>query len=199
MCRLLETIKLKNGKLENLFYHNLRMNAAKAELYNANAGIRIEEEIRIPEEFKKGLYRCRVTYSRTIDEIVFVPVQPRSFHRLKTVHHNRIDYHLKFADRSILNELYAQRGNADEIMIIKNGLVTDCTIGNLVFFNGSEWVTPDTPLLKGTQRQALLDRQLIREKKIGETDLPLFQKVGIINAFFDLNNMPVIKNENIFK
>ncbi len=65
-------------------------------------------------------------------------------------------------------------------------------------FDGENWMTPDTPLLKGTRRQALLDLRLITERTITERDLPCFQKVGIINAFLDLNHMPVIKKENIF-
>jgi 4-amino-4-deoxychorismate lyase len=197
MCLLLETIKLNNGVLENLFYHNRRMNAARAELFNASTAIQLEKEVQIPDQFKEGLYRCRITYNDTIMQNEFIPVHPGIFNRLKIIIHDRIDYHLKFADRTLLNALFAHRDNADEIIIIKDGLVTDCTIGNLVFYDGSEWITPDMPLLKGTQRQALLDRQLITEKRITEKDLFYFQKAGIINAFFDLDHMPEIKIENI--
>lgn len=198
MCRLLETIQLKEGILENLPYHNSRLNAARKELFGISSAIRLEKEIRIPDELKKGLYRCRVTYAGSIHQVEFLPVQHRSFHSLKIVHDDHLDYHLKYADRSRLNELYAQREQADEIVIIRKGLVTDCTIGNLVLFDGEKWITPDTPLLKGTQRQALLDLRLITERRITEGDLSCFQKVGIINALLDLNHMPVIKKENIF-
>lgn len=198
MCLLLETIKLNNGVLENLFYHNLRMNAARAELFNAGTAIQIEKEVLIPDEFKEGLYRCRIIYNDAIEQTEFLPVRPRIFNCLKIIIYDRIDYHLKFADRSLLNALFSHRENADEIIIIKDGLVTDCTIGNLVFYDGVEWITPDRPLLKGTQRQALLDRKLITEKRITEKDLIDFQKAGIINAFFDLDHMSEIKIENIF-
>jgi 4-amino-4-deoxychorismate lyase len=39
MCLLLETIKLQNGVLENLYYHNLRMNAAREELFRTASSI----------------------------------------------------------------------------------------------------------------------------------------------------------------
>ncbi|MGV8095304.1 MAG: aminotransferase class IV [Mangrovibacterium sp.] len=195
---MLETIKLNNGILENLPYHNLRLNAARTELFSVKDTFQLEKEVLVPDEFKRGLYRCRITYGRTINQIEFSAISPRVFNHLKIIHHDRIDYHLKFTDRSLLNELLAQRENAEEIIIIKNGLVTDCTIGNLVFYNGTEWITPDTPLLRGTQRQALLDQHLITEKRINETELLSFKKVGIINAFFDLSNMPEIKIKNIF-
>jgi len=48
---------------------------------------------------------------------------------------------------------------ADEVVFIKNGMVTDCSIGNLLFFDGHEWITPYIPLLKGTQRAFLLDKK----------------------------------------
>jgi 4-amino-4-deoxychorismate lyase len=198
MCLLLETIKLNNGIFENLPYHNLRLNAARTELFSAKDTIQIEKEVLVPDEFRRGLYRCRIIYGQTIHQVEFLAINPRIFSHLKIVHHDRIDYHLKFADRSLFNELLAQRKHAGEIIIIKNGLVTDCTIGNLVFYDGAEWITPDTPLLKGTQRQALLDRHLVTEKRINETELLCFKKVGIINTFFDLSNMPEIKIENIF-
>lgn len=198
MCRLLETIKLNNGVLENISYHNLRINTARAELFKTDTDIQLEREVTIPCEFEKGLHRCRIVYKDIIEEIEYTPVPSRSFNKLKIIIHDRIDYHLKFEDRSLLNELFAQRGNADEIIIIKEGLVTDCTIGNLVFYDGTEWITPDKPLLNGTQRQALLDRELIIEKRIIEKELFDFQKAGIINTFFDLDHMPEIKIENIF-
>jgi len=198
MCLLLETIKLNNGVPENIHYHNLRLNAARAELFNGVSAIQIEKEICVPDAFKKGLYRCRITCGRQIELVEFIPVQTRIFKRLKIIRYDRIDYHLKYADRSLLAALFAQRENADEIIIVKNELITDCTIGNLVFFDGINWMTPDTPLLKGTQRQALIDRKMIFEKRISEKDLNFFKKAGIINAFFDLNNMPVIKIRNIF-
>jgi len=117
---------------------------------------------------------------------------------LKLVRDDKIDYHLKYADRSALNKLLEQKGENDEVIIIKNGMVTDCSIGNLIFFDGHNWNTPDTPLLKGTQRKYLLDKKLIRECNIKEEDIFKYQKVGIINALLNKANMIVLQTENIF-
>ncbi|MEL7589111.1 MAG: aminotransferase class IV [Prolixibacteraceae bacterium] len=198
MCRLLETIRLENGILQNIFYHNRRMNASRTELFNTSDSIQLEKEITVPEELKRGLYRCRVVYGSVIDQIEFLPLSPKNFERLKIVHDNLIDYHLKFADRSGLEKLFSLREKADEIIIVRNGLVTDCTIGNLVFDDGNGWLTPATPLLNGTQRQALLDKKLIKEAEITERNLPHFLQAGIINVFFDLKNMPRVKITDIF-
>ncbi len=197
MCQLLETIKLENGKLFNLSYHSQRMNAARAEIFDTIEPISLDDCIITPKEFKAGLFRCRITYSHEIEKIEFIPQNIRQFKKLKTVFQNEIDYHLKYADRRLLNDLFAKRGDADEIIIIKNGMVTDCTIGNLVFWNGKRWETPDTPLLKGTQRQSLLDKKLIFEQKISTYDLEKYSQIGIINAFFDLKSMPIIQIGNI--
>jgi len=197
MCQLLETIKLHDGKLYNLSYHNQRLNNARRELFPNCTPINLAESIQIPDTCSQGLFRCRVLYAETILTIEFIPQQQRSFNNLKLVFDDSIDYHIKFADRTRLNELLAQRGEADEIIIVKNGEITDCSIGNLVFYDGSDWVTPANPLLRGTQRQKLLEAGEIHEEIILMDDLKTFKNAGIINAFFDLKNMPIIKIENI--
>ena len=93
--------------------------------------------------------------------------------------------------------MFAQRENCDDIIIVKNGLVTDSFAANLLFFNGKDWVTPTTPLLKGTKRQLLLDRGIIIEKEIMEEDVFGFQKVGLINAMIDFEEMPIVSVEKI--
>ena len=81
--------------------------------------------------------------------------------------HADIEYPLKYEDRHEINHLFGQKGDADEIIIIKNGLVTDTSIANLAFFDKGQWITPAQPLLNGTTRQRLLD-----ENKIICADIP---------------------------
>jgi len=197
MCRLIETIELKNGNLSGILYHNKRLNAARRELFGIKESIAIEKEIVIPAKFKKGIFRCRLLYDKYIIKTEFFPIKERCFSGLKLVHDDKIDYHFKYADRSALNKLLEQKGENDEVIIIKKGMVTDCSIGNLIFFDGDDWITPDTPLLKGTQRAYLLDKKLIRECSIKEGDIFKYQKVGIINALLNKSNMIVIPIENI--
>jgi len=198
MSLLLETVKLENGRLFNLEYHNRRMNAARLELFGVLPPVDLAEVIQVPDECCDGLFRCRIVYSNKIESIEFIPQQERTFSSLKAVSCDHIDYHLKYADRSLLNELYAQRGEADEIIIVRNNEITDCCIGNLLFYDGQSWVTPANPLLKGTQRQKLLETGHIQEEFIVLQDLGNYSKVGIINTFFDLKNMPIIEIDNIF-
>lgn len=196
MSLLLETIKLENGKLANLSYHNQRFNHAREKLFSLSPQD-LSELIKIPSQYKQGLYRCRVVYGKEIKKIDFVAHKPRQIKSLQVVYDNSIRYSYKYADRKHLQKLVDQRRNSDEIIIIKNHLVTDCSIGNLVFFDGEKWLTPNRPLLEGTQRQKLIDQRQIFPARITKYDLWNFQEAGIINVFYDLTNMSHIKNRNI--
>jgi 4-amino-4-deoxychorismate lyase len=168
------------------------------EWYPEAAMIPLASAISVPADCASGVYKVRVLYRETIEKIEITPYLFRSVKSLKIVHHETIDYHLKYTDRQILQELYARRGICDDIIIVKNGLVTDSFAANLLFFDGKKWITPTTPLLKGTQRQFLLDRGIISEQEIREEEVKTYQKVGLINAMINFDEMPVIPIKRIF-
>lgn len=143
----------------------------------------LAHQISIPDDAQQGIYKCRVVYGRDIEQVEFVPYQQRAIRTLRRVPCDTIDYSHKYADRSLLNQLFAQRGNCDDVLIIKNGLVTDTSYANIVLYDGQRWVTPAHPLLRGTRRQYLMDIGLIQEAVIEENDLSHYQKFQIINAF----------------
>jgi len=197
MSPLLETIKLKDGRLHNLHYHNKRFNAACREYFGIDDKIDLNELISIPENRLAGLFRCRVTYSPKIEKIEFIPHKYREIKSLKLVTDNSVDYRFKFSDRSHLNKLFELRGHSDDILIVKNGCITDSFTANPVFYDGEKWWTPDTPLLPGTQRARYLEEGKIRERRIIPDDLSRYQKAGLINALWDMEDMPVIEIGNI--
>ena len=197
MSPLVESIKLKDGKLFNLEYHQSRMNNALAELFPETRAIDLAKVISIPEDCSQGIFKVRVLYGPSVEAIEIEPYHFRTIRSLKVVHHESIDYHLKYTDRQILQELSVQRGDCEDIIIVKNGLVTDAFAANLIFFDGQKWLTPNSPLLKGTQRQLLLDQEIISEQEIREEDIPTFQKVGLVNAMINFEDMPVISIEKI--
>lgn len=197
MSPLVESIKLKDGKLFNLGYHQNRLNDALAELFPEAATIDLASAILIPEHCSSGIFKVRVLYGPIVEAIEIDPYQFRTIQSLKVVHHESIDYHLKYTDRQILQQLFAQRGDCDDIIIVKNGLVSDAFAANLIFFDGQKWLTPNSPLLKGTQLQYLLEQGIITEIEIKESDISSFQKVGLINAMVSFEDMPVIRIEKI--
>lgn len=185
--KLLETIRLKEGKLMNIEYHAARFNQARAKLFGITTPLDLSKFIQIPNDCLTGIYRCRLIYERDIEEISFTPYQFKSIQSLKIVEAPKIAYAYKWADRDVFGKLLQQNSEADEIIIVQNGLLTDCTFANLAFWDGSKWFTPDTPLLKGTKRAKLLKKKQIIEKSIRVSDVKNFQKVCLINAFLDLD------------
>lgn len=198
MYPLVESMKLKNGLIQNLEYHQSRLNRSMNELFPELKKIDLNHEISIPENCTSGIFKLRVLYRQTIDKIEIEPYQFRSIQSLKVVYHESIDYHLKYTDRQILQELFAQRGTCDDIVIVKSGFVTDSFAANLLFFDGERWFTSNTPLLKGTKRQFLLDAGIISERVIRKDDIRSYQKVGLINAMVEFEEMPVVPVEQIF-
>lgn len=198
MCPLLESLKLKDGVVQNLEYHQARMNRSLAELFPGAPEINLAKAIVLPANCLSGLYKVRVLYGPSVEAVEFSEYQFRVIESLKVVRHESIDYHLKYSDRLILNDLFALRGDCDDVIIVKNGLVTDSFAANLLFFDGGAWFTPERPLLNGTKRQLLLDRGIISEKEIREKDIYNYQKVGLINAMIDFEEMPVIPIEKVF-
>jgi 4-amino-4-deoxychorismate lyase len=123
-----------------------------------------------------------LSYSKEIDVIKWEPYSPRTIRKIQRVYHDTIDYSYKYEDRNDLNTLFAQREDADEILIIRNGLVTDSFYCNVAFYDGHAWLTSNSPLLPGTQRAFLLDAGIIQEAEIRESDLEKYSKAKLFNA-----------------
>ena len=197
MCQLVESIKLKDGVIQNLEYHQMRMNRSMDELFPKGEKINLATVISIPDNFASGIFKVRVLYGNSVQKIEIEPYTFRTIQSLKVVHHESVDYHLKYTDRQILQKLFAQRENYDDIIIVKNGSVTDSFAANLLFFDGETWVTPNSPLLKGTKRQLLIDQGFVFEKKIRVEDIRSYQKIGLINAMIGFEEMPMIEIEKV--
>lgn len=181
MDQLLETIKIINGKPQFLEFHQARLNYARKTLFNTQEVINLEQVIHNPP--KEGIYRCRIIYSRNIEQLEYLPHPERNFRTFQLVEHNSIVYNFKFLNRDTLNRLVERKGQADEILIIKNGLITDTSIANVAFLDKDDhWITPATPLLKGTTRERLLSENRIVEAEIKLADLPKFTQMAMLNA-----------------
>ncbi len=198
MSPLIETIRLNDGAFFNLEYHQQRMNVAFQNLFPKASLPDLDQLIQTHPFPDKGLYKTRIIYNCESIKIEYQPYQRRNIDSLQIVIDDRIDYSFKWEDRKSLSELLKNKGTADEILIVKDGLITDTSYSNIVFYDGQHWITPTTPLLKGTQRQFLLDHHQISEAKIRVGDLKSFKQAGLINAMMPMEEMPVIAIKNIF-
>lgn len=194
MCLFIESIRIENGVIYNLPYHNERLNRTRNVFWKDCTPINLIDYIRMPH--KKGIVKCRIVYEKEIKEIVYTPYSMREIDTLRIVHSDGINYTYKSTDREELNRLYVGRGDADDVLIVRNELITDTSIANVAFYDGCEWYTPQTPLLKGTQRAFLLDRQIIKEKEITLKQLFTYSRITLFNAMIEFGQIefPVKKH-----
>src|SRR5690242_4327143 len=196
MSLLIESIKLLDGEFHNLFYHEQRMNRSLKILCGVHDHMNLEAFLQHVDKPEKGLYKCRVVYDENSREIEFMPYQPKSINRLRIVEHDRINYEFKYQDRKTINRLFELRKDCDDILIVKRGLVTDSSYANIVFRKGKRWFTPWSPLLKGTQRQKLLERNVIYEEEITAGEISSYDSFKLINAMLEFEG-PEIDVSNI--
>jgi 4-amino-4-deoxychorismate lyase len=184
MYPLFETIRYKNGVAENLLFHQQRVDYTLKQL-GANRSIRLAEHI-IAHPDKpnsdNNVYKCRFKYDLTGNALV--QFESYSIKNIDTITIHDIGqnaYPFKFTDRTWLNEMVSNAGT-DEVILSQNGYIKDASYANLVFFDGTQWVTPSQPLLMGTRRASLLKAGIINEAPIQIKDLNTFIDLKFINA-----------------
>lgn len=183
--RLIETIKIVNCRCLNIDYHSSR------------AGFTIPMPV-IDNEFEHGVVKWRIVYG---DEL---PIESKMTHYIKPqisslviVDGGSIEYSKKYENRSEIDKLKALKGNCDDVLIVKNGFVSDTSFCNIVFENRHGLFTPSTPLLKGTKRQKLIDEGVISECCIRIEDISKYSRAYLINAMIELEDNVMIQIENI--
>ncbi len=184
---LLETIRCEGGTAHHLLYHQRRLDASLNSL-----GIDIQYNLSnliIPPD--NELYRCRFLYDELHYTIEYHPYSPKKVTSLRLIHADAIDYSLKYANRNTLQELFDQRDGCDDILIVKNGYLTDTTIANIALFIENQWLTPISPLLSGTSRLRLIDEGKIIPVPLRISDVRNASKIALMNAmtgFVEIEN-----------
>jgi 4-amino-4-deoxychorismate lyase len=175
---LLETIRIEAGSTLHLDYHNQRFNLVRKRLFSIHKPIDLADLITPPPE---GLYRCRILYGRTIQKVDYIPYAPKSIKTISLVESD-ISYSFKYADRSELEHLLSLSPQSDEVLIVKEGLLTDTTVANVAFLEKGKWITPKRPLLEGTTRKRLLDEGFLTAKTIRSDEIDRFNGFALMNA-----------------
>lgn len=178
MSLLLETIKIEEGVVFNLPYHQARFDTSRNELFEVRDVLELSSIIEAPQ---KGLYRCRILYDQEIHSIEYIPYTAKNIKKLKIVTSD-ITYNYKYANREALNTLLEKASGFDEIIIEKEGYLTDTTISNIAFYDGDKWLTPTQPLLRGTMRAKLLDEGFLHKKKIKKEELKNYSQIALMNS-----------------
>ena len=182
-----ETIKCEDYEIFNLLYHEKRVSDT------IGMNLNLQDYIYPPTS---DLLRCKLIYTQDgIEDVQFYKYKKREIKSFKLIYEDKIEYSKKYLNRVSLDKLYNQKDSCDEIIIIKNGFVTDTSIANIAIFDGNNWITPKTPLLKGTTRARLLEKKDIFESDISVDILKNAKKIALMNAIIGFE---VIEDYSLF-
>lgn len=192
--QFVETIKIEKGEAQAIAYHQERLERTLRHFFPSlcNATSMPSLEKLVAPTADMDFYKARVVYGEQgVKDITYAAYAMREIRSLQVVENDAITYDYKSTDRSSLNALVAQKGDCDEIIIVKHGLLTDTSFTNLAIYDGKHWVTPKRPLLLGTKRAALLDKGIIQEADITLNDLRNAVKVSLFNAMIEFGEREV--------
>ena len=193
MYRFIETIRLENHRLQHLDWHNKRLNETRRHFFGSVPDVDLAETLILPENMDEGVYKCRIVYGEQMEEVTFQPYTPKSVYALRLVTDDHAAYSYKFENRAMLELLLTQKGEADDILIVRDHCITDTSYSNVALFDGLHWYTPDTYLLNGTCRQRLLAEGILRETHVTLNDLVGYEEIRPINAMLLLERTPSVR------
>lgn len=183
-----ETVKCDDGMAYNLEYHCRRI--ARTIMINVNLQ---EYILPISDDFLK----CKVFYDHYgVIDVEYTPYIKRIINSFKLMYDDTIEYKCKSVNRDHINTLFEQRGNADDIIIVKDGFITDTSIANLAIYDGTSWLTPKGSLLRGTMQEQLLDKKELIQANISVEMLKNAKKIALLNAMVGMN---VLENFTIIE
>ncbi|AEE13995.1 hypothetical protein Thena_0349 [Thermodesulfobium narugense DSM 14796] len=197
MCQFIETIKLYNSNYFNLEYHQRRVDLTQKKFFGIS-NLDLERILPDPEDFARGVYKLRIVYSEKLESVDISKYNVKSLKALRLVFSNEIDYSYKFSDRGIFDNLKKCCKSFEEILIIKNNLVTDTSFSNIALYKNGIWYTPESYLLNGTKRQSYLDKGILKEAEITLEKIFLYEKISLINAMLDLGDICIDVRDLIF-
>lgn len=198
MSQLVETMCVRDGRLLNALYHSERFNRTVKALFNNTIPVDLEKTITVPAYAKSGIFKCRVEYDEYIRKIEFTPYEPKEIRSLRFVEDDKIDYQYKFIQRDAINKLFEMRGEYDDIIIVRKGMITDSSYANIIALDKKgKWHTPTTCLLAGTQRAKLLMDGKVKVSVITPARLRNYREVRLINAMRGVDDSEGIATESI--
>ena len=187
MYPLFESIKVVDGKIQNVDWHEERYARSYEVMYSKRPLTQMISHVEIPEAAREGIYKLRISYNDRYKKIEFEPYKLKEIKTLKPLLLDNLDYGLKYTDRSALQAAYEQREDCDDVLIIKDGLVTDSSYANILLHDGKQWITPSTPLLGGTARARLIAEGVVEEREVTLGQLHSFECFKLVNALRDFD------------
>ena len=182
----IETMNICDYRIELLQYHKKRVLNTCGFWRMKTPDINFQQLID-NNPFCSRRVKCRIVYDNSNFSVDYFPYKNKEINTLRLVFDNDICYSYKSIDRSRIEFLLEQKDKCDDVIIVKNGLLTDCSYANLVFQKEGSLFTPAKPLLNGVQRQFLIKTHRIEEADITVYDYMRYERVLLINAMMDLD------------
>ena len=211
MCRFIETICAIDGRPQALDQHRARVRhsvracwAGAAEHRVASAAEDVLEQAlamsraQILGVAPENRRKLRVVYRvppngdaelPSVEECDLLPYQVPSIASLRVVDGGDIAYDLKYHDRTALQALYELRAGCDDVLIVRDGLLTDSSYCNIALHDGTRRVTPATPLLAGTRRARLLEEGRLETADIPIGSIGRYSQISLFNAMIELDEL----------
>jgi len=189
MCRFIESIKLQDGVFYRLELHQERVNKTFMTYFPDKKPIDLVKNIYLSTIPQIGIYKCRIVYDSSVQSLEYIYYVRREIRSLKLVDTDMESKAFKLEDRTGLNAAFDQRGDCDDVLLVKNGFLTDTSYSNIALFDGKQWFTPRTPLLYGVNRAGLLAEGKIIEKDIKTEELVNFQQITLFNALIEFGDI----------
>ncbi len=206
MYPCIEAIEWLDGRAQRLEYHQRRVEAAfrclfptvqpfdiAAELERFRSGekLYIETAMHQNNSFfpQVGRYKLRLMFDDQLRNVECIEYHQRRVETLKLVEVHYATTSYKSSSRQPIDAAFAQRGNCDDVLLVRDGLLTDSSYANIALYDGHTWISPRIPLLYGTRRAYLIDHQLIVTDDIRVEDLPRFQRIRLFNALIGFGEL----------
>jgi 4-amino-4-deoxychorismate lyase len=178
---LIETIRIQNGRVRYIKYHNRRCNISRQKLFGSKHLIDLRNVINSKALLGPEV-KCRITYDDKIRKVEYEPYLLKPIQTLQFIEIGKYECSFKYKDREKLKDFYNQRGDKDDVLMTKNGYVCDTYYANVALQKNGNWYTPKEPLLQGTNRARLLEKEMISEASIHIDQLVEYNAITIFNA-----------------
>ena len=191
MFPLFETIKIQHHKVFLFEDHWARMKHSMKALSGRALDFNLTENHILQEIKTDGLFKCRVVYNENEYQIEIVSYEKRHIEKIVCIQDDDLSYPLKFTNKNGFIKHTSNLPATIEPIFVVDGFLTDSSYSNIALWNGREWHTPKAPLFFGVRRKALLSENRIVEKEIAYKDIHQYQKVSLINAMLDLEELEI--------
>ena len=155
--RMLRTLRKQGAETSSTFLQSLLSTSPWQE---------VEAYLTEQQILPATTYRLTLEYSLAgLSAIRLVPYCKRTIRALRPLPlPDGFDYSYKYADRSFFEQMKAELADDEEPLFVRpDGTITDTSFTNVLIETEAGYLTPTRPLLRGTQREGLLQAGLITE------------------------------------